>query len=158
MPKFFLDSVRFQGGYGNFFCCRFSVYESNIHSAATSPAKEKSRGNIVPHEENRGKTRVYKVGRRNAFTLPPQLSNQGPLTHGPFTCQPPHTTTWRHPGVHVDSRGLATCPRHLRTTSAHGSALLCHVALRAMSHPRRPRVPRQLRGSCGDKKPPFLYF
>ena len=33
----------------------FSAMASSVHSAATLPEKEKSRGNIVPHGENQGK-------------------------------------------------------------------------------------------------------
>ena len=93
----------------------------------------------------------------NTFALLPQLSNQGQLTRGPFTCQPPHTATWHHSGVHVDSRGPATCPRHLRATQApRGLAWLCHMALHAMSHPRRSRA-TSARGSYG-KYPLFGVF
>ena len=51
--------------------------------------KEEMCGNIVPHRERNTKPSVYKVGRLNAIALPPQYSNQGPLTCGPFTPQPP---------------------------------------------------------------------
>ena len=50
--------------------------------------KLRIRGNIVPHREKERKRPTNPLGRNNAFALPPQYSNQGPLTRGPFTCQP----------------------------------------------------------------------
>ena len=103
----------------------------------------KSQENIIAHGRKKEKGRVKKVGQHNASALLPQYYNQGPLTHGPFTCQPSHTATWCHLGVRMDSRGPATCPRHLdavwaRTALPRG--LVCHVASvwvpRAMSAPR----------------------
>ena len=107
---------------------------SNTRSAATCPAHLKSQGNIVPHGENMWDMWVYKVGCSNAIALPPQLSNQGPLTRGPFTYQPPHC----HMVPHGRPRGLAwPChtfappPRHLGAAWARVALprdLACHVA------------------------------
>ena len=75
------------------------------------------------------------MGRFNAITLPPQYSNQGPLTCGPFTCQPP-----RHvaplTGVRVDPRG----PRHV---SAPCAPPVPHVGSRGPA--MWPCVPRCMR-------------
>ena len=73
-------------------------FRSNAPCSATCPAKKKFHVNIVPHERNNGKTRVYKVGRNNVLALPPQLSNQSPLTCGPFTCHPPSRCHVAPPG------------------------------------------------------------
>ena len=82
----------------------FDVRVSNAPYSTTSPASQIIVWNIVPHGGNCGKWRVDNVGRNNALALPPQYTNHGPLTCGPFICQP-HSTTWRHSGVHVDLRG-----------------------------------------------------
>ena len=96
-------------------------------------------GNIVPHGRNRWNRCVYKLGHSNAFALPPQLCNLGPLTRGPITCQPPHT---------------ATCPRHLRAwvRMALPRGLACHVAC--------AQVPRAMSASrvMWINKTPFLHF
>ena len=105
--------------------------------------KRRLRRNIVPHGENRRNLRVYRVGQHNANALPPQSYNQGPLTRGPFTCQPScHLAP--HAGVRVDPRGLLPRVCALCATCApRGLVRPCHVALCAASHPRGSRVPRQ---------------
>ena len=128
---------------------RFAIV-SDAHGAATSPAKENFRGNIVPHGRKRRHRQAYKAGRFNAIVLPPQSYNQGPLTRGPPKCQP-YSATWRHPGICVDSRG----PCHVSappcaTRAPRGPARLCHAALCVASHPCGSRVPRQL---CVPRQP-----
>ena len=88
------------------------------------------------------------MGRNNAPALLPQYTHQGPLTHGPFTCQPP--ATWPHLGVRVDLRGLyhAFAPpvRHLRAAWACAAlprGLACRVA-----SARVPRATSALRVTC----------
>ena len=57
------------------------------------------------------------------------VTHQGPLTHGPFTCQPPYHVA-PLTGIRVDPRGL------LPPAPRVGHAQPCHVA----SMPRRIRV------------------
>ena len=124
---------------------------SHVRDATTCPAKTKTRGNLVPHRRKNGKSRIYKLGRRNAFALQPELSNQGPLTHGPFTYQPPcHVAppgsscglAWPMPRVcatlhSVGSRASATWPCVPRRTRAgparHVSSMCCVSSTRHVS-------------------------
>ena len=108
----------------------------DTRDAATCPVKTKTRGNLVPHGRKNGKSRVYNLGRRNAFALLPQLSNQGPLTRGPFTCQPPcHVVP---PGR---LRGLAWPMSRVRATlhrvGWRGSATWPCVTRRTRASPAR---------------------
>ena len=56
------------------------------------------------------------MGRNNAFALPPQLSNLGPLTDGPITCQPSHSSC--HVAPPGNPRGL-TWPCHAFASHPH---------------------------------------
>ena len=113
---------------------------SNAHRVTTSPAKDKFHENIVPHGRKNWNGWVYNTGRFNAIALPPQSYYQGPLTRGPFKCQPP-LASGTPLGVCVDSRGpchVSSPPVcHLRLTRP------CHVALRAALHPLWSHAPRQ---------------
>ena len=127
---------------------------SNAYDAATCPAKTKTRGNLVPYGIKNRKSRIYKLGRRNAFALPPQLSNQAPLTSGPFTFQPPYHVAppghplglaWPMPRVRatlhrMGSRGFARWPCVPRRTRA---GLVRHV------NSTHYHTPHQLRVVCG---------
>ena len=60
------------------------------------------------------------MGHCNAFALPPQSPNQGPLNRGPSICRPP--ATW-HPTrasawTHVDTCGILPCVHVLCATCA----------------------------------------
>ena len=136
-------------------CDRHFALGSDGSDAATRPANVSFRGDIVPHGMKKRKTRVYDLGRGNAFALSPQTPNQGPLTRGPFTCQ---STCHVVPltGVRVTSCHVSAPPApHV------GHARPCHVALCAASHQRGSLVPRQLHaksaprhvsyGVCGSK-------
>ena len=129
----------------------------NAHSAATCPAHLKSHGNIVPHGGNEGKGQVLNVGRRNAFALPPQLSNQGPLTRGPFTCQPPSHCHVAPPGR---PRGLAWSCHMSALSPCHLGAAWARVALpRGLAcHVASARVPRHVSPRFLQKIPPFCLF
>ena len=125
---------------------------SDADRAATSHAKEKFCGNIVPHERKREKRFVLKLGRHNANALPPQYYYQGPLTRGPFTCQP-SLATWRplgRPcGLAWPLPPICTCyapPRH-RVGLRICATWPCMP--RRIRAPRQLRVPRQLRGFYG---------
>ena len=130
----------------------------DVPCSATCRAKKNFRRNIVPHGKNWRNMRVYKLGRFNTIALLPQLSNQSPLTHEPFTCQPPH--------CHVAPSGsllgpvcLAMRSRHLGVTSApperrvgsRGSAtwpcVPCRIRVAPACHVSS-RMPRQLSWSC----------
>ena len=81
------------------------------------------------------------MGRRNTFALPPQTTNYGPLTRGPFTCQPPHLPRGATRASAWTRVALATRPRHIRATKTPAWArvalprgLACHVA--SMQVPR----------------------
>ena len=105
--------------------------------------KRKIRRNIVPHGERKGKSRVYNLGCSNAFALPPQTPNQGPLTCGPFTRQPFSPCGASHGHLRGPAWPPATCPRHLRLAWAmRGPATWpqCHVESVLWS-----RAPHQLR-------------
>ena len=104
-----------------------------------------------PTRKKRERMSSIKVGQLNAFALPPQTTNQGPLTRGPSTCQPLTFHVAPLPCVRVDSRGPchASAPP-CATRVPRGLARLCHVALRAASHPRGSRAPRQL---CAPHQP-----
>ena len=97
-------------------CILFNAIASNAPCSGMCPAKKGLDGHIVPHGRIERKTHVYKVGRNNALALSPQLSNQGPLIRGPFTCQPPFTraSAWSchvsSPPPWVGPRGSATWP------------------------------------------------
>ena len=100
------------------------------------------------------------MGRNNTLALAPQYTHQGPLTRGLFTCQPPC-----HVAPLGRSRGLAwPLPRVRVRMNPRGLAQLCHVALRAVLHPRGSCAPRQLcasrvlRGSCRKLTPFFAIF
>ena len=97
---------------------------SDAHGDATSLAKENFWGNVVPHRRNRGKNRIYKVGRHNLNALLPQYYNQGPLTRGPFTCQPSrHESTRASAWTRVAlPRIRATCAPPARRVGLRGSA------------------------------------
>ena len=132
------------------------------------PPRVLHRGNVWEHSPTR-KKKIERVslnwGWFNAIALPPQSYYHGPLTRGPSNCQPFLRPMAPLTGVRVDSRG----PRHMSAPRVPhaGLARLCHLALRAATHPHRSRVPRQLcptsasvprqhRGVCGIKTPPFL--
>ena len=88
------------------------------------------------------------MGCGNAFALPPPLSYQGPLSHGPSNCQPPPPPPVCHvaplTGVRVDRVDcMATC--HMSAPCAppapHAShTWLCHVA--SVPHRTHVVVPR----------------
>ena len=132
-------------------CILYNAIASNAPCSGMCPAKKGLDGHIVPHGRIERKTHVYKVGRNNALALSPQLSNQGPLIRGPFTCQPPsccHVAPLGRP------RGLATCHRHLRGWVRVGlpRGLACNVAYaRVPCITSTPRVLWRL-------KTPFLHF
>ena len=136
----------------------FDAIASNTRDATTCLARVRFRGNIVPHGEDGGESRVYKVGQLNAFVLPPQNPNQSPLTRGPSKCQPLHSPRGALSGIRVDSRGPyhASAPpvRHLRAVWA-GAALPCGLVCRVASA-------RVLRATCPPrvlrKIKPFLRF
>ena len=106
---------------------------SNVHNAATWPAKEKSRGNIVPHGGKRKNRRAENVGRNNVLALLPQYTHQGLLTRGPFTCQP-LTSHVAPPGC--PRRPMWPLPRVRAAYVLRGPPQLYHVILRVASHPR----------------------
>ena len=97
-------------------CTSFDALTSNARDAATCPTKKKLRQNIVPHRENVWKTCGYKLGRNNALALLPQLSNQGPLTCGSFTCQPPYLPRGATRAFAWTNVAPTTRPRLLRAT------------------------------------------
>ena len=136
-------------------CASFDVRVSNACDAATCLAKTNYRRNIVPHGRKGEEWRIYKLWRYNAFVLPPQYSNKGPLTCGPFTCQPPHC----HMAPPARPRGPVwpchayTPPRHhLRCVGSHGSASWPCVPCRIRTCP----APR--RSAVHADKNPFLRF
>ena len=111
----------------------FDVCVSNARDTATCPAKTNFHRNIVPHRRKREDWRVYNLGQNNAFVLLPQYSNQGLLTHGPFTCQPSQSSCQVAPPEHL--HGLvwpchASAPhsRHASARVALPHGLACHVA------------------------------
>ena len=103
---------------------------------------EETSGSIVPHGERKAKPSLYKVGQFKAIVLPPLYSNQGPLTHRPFTRQPPHHMA-PLTGVRVDLRGLL--PRVRTTCASRGPCAALPRGLSATSHPRWSHAPHQLR-------------
>ena len=131
-------------------CASFDARVSNAHNTASCPAKMNFHGNIVSHGRKREDWRVYNLGRNNAFALPPQYSNQGPLTRGPFTCQPSHSSyhvappgrprelMWPYHASVSHSRHTGAC-----VALPHG--LACHVAFA-----RVPHHVTSARGSCGN--------
>ena len=136
---------------------------SDARNSATCLAKTKTRGNLVLHGRINRKSHVYKLGRCNAFALLPQLSNQGPLTRGPFTCQLPcHVAppgrlrglVWPMPCVRaslhrVGSRSFATWPCVPRCT--------CAGPARYVSSTRRVRSTRHVSSTgYAENKTPFL--
>ena len=117
---------------------------------ATSLEKLRILGNIVPHRRKGQNRWVYKAGRFNAIALPPQTTNQGPLTRGPSTCQPSHCHM-APPGQGMDSRGAChESALPCATWAPRGLARLCHMALHAALHPCGSRVPHQL---CAPRQP-----
>ena len=107
---------------------------SNAREASTCPVFKRLNRDMVPHRKNERKGHVYKVGWRNTNALPPQYYNQGPLTRGPFTCQPSHC----HVAPPGRPRGL-TWPYHTSAPPLHHLSaawactalprgLACHVA------------------------------
>ena len=125
-------------------------FVSNAHGSATCLEKMNYHGNIVPHGENERKARIYNVGRHNANALPPEYYNQGPLTRGPFTCQPTHchvAPPGRPCGLPWPCHASVPPLCHLGTAWARAAlrrGLACHVA--------SARVPRatSARGLCGE--------
>ena len=115
---------------------------------------------IVPHGIKENKWRAYYLGRGNAFALPPQTPNKGPLTRGPSKCRPP--VTWRPTRVSAWTR-VASChvstPCASRARAALPRGLACRVASAQVprttsASPTRHVSPTVLR----IKQPLFRFF